>query len=45
MIESLAVVRSGLEGQQTQMDLISNNLANIYTPGFKRKRAVFQELR
>jgi len=44
MIESLSVVRSGLEGQQTQMDLISNNLANINTPGFKRQRAVFQDL-
>jgi flagellar basal-body rod protein FlgG len=44
MIESLAVVRSGLEGQQTQMDLISNNLANINTPGFKQMRAVFEDL-
>jgi flagellar basal-body rod protein FlgG len=44
MIESLAVVRSGLEGEQTQMDLISNNLANINTPGFKGSRAVFQDL-
>ena len=44
MIESLSVVRSGLEGQQTQMDLISNNLANINTPGFKRARAIFQDL-
>lgn len=44
MIESLAVIRSGLEGQQTQMDVISNNLANINTPGFKRMRAVFQDL-
>ncbi|MGH7073013.1 MAG: flagellar basal body protein [Stellaceae bacterium] len=32
MMESLAVVRTGLEGQQTQMDVISNNLANINTP-------------
>ncbi|MGH7072896.1 MAG: flagellar basal-body rod protein FlgG [Stellaceae bacterium] len=44
MIESLAVIRSGLEGQQTQMDVISNNLANINTPGFKRSRAVFEDL-
>jgi flagellar basal-body rod protein FlgG len=44
MIEALSVIRSGLEGQQTQMDLISNNLANINTPGFKRARAVFQDL-
>lgn len=44
MIESLSVIRSGLEGQQTQMDLISNDLANINTTGYKRMRAVFQDL-
>lgn len=44
MIESLAVVRTGLEGEQTKMDVISNNLANINTPGFKRFRPIFQDL-
>jgi len=44
MMESLAVVRTALEGAQTQMDVISNNLANINTPGFKASRAVFEDL-
>lgn len=44
MMESLAVVRTGLEGEQTKMDVISNNLANINTPGFKLMRPVFEDL-
>jgi flagellar basal-body rod protein FlgG len=44
MMQSLAVVRTGLEGEQTKMDLISNNLANINTTGFKKMRPIFQDL-
>ena len=44
MMESLAVVRTGLEGEQSKMDVISNNLANINTTGFKKVRAVFADL-
>src|SRR5579875_698526 len=44
MIESLAVVRTGLEGEQTKMDVISNNLANINTTGFKKMRPIFADL-
>lgn len=44
MMQSLAVVRTGLEGEQAKMDVISNNLANINTTGFKRTRAVFADL-
>jgi flagellar basal-body rod protein FlgG len=33
-----------MEAQQTRMDVISNNLANINTTGFKRSRAAFQDL-
>jgi flagellar basal-body rod protein FlgG len=44
MMQSLAVVRTGLEGAQTKMDLISNNLANINTTGFKKMRPVFNDL-
>jgi flagellar basal-body rod protein FlgG len=44
MMQSLAVVRTGLEGEQTKMDVISNNLANINTTGFKKTRAVFADL-
>lgn len=44
MMRSLWVAKTGLEGQQTSMDVISNNLANVQTNGFKWGRAVFQDL-
>lgn len=44
MMQSLGVVRTGLEGEQTKMDVISNNLANINTTGFKKMRPVFSDL-
>jgi len=44
MIRSLWISKTGLEAQQTQMDVISNNLANVSTTGFKRSRAVFEDL-
>lgn len=44
MIRSLWIAKTGLESQQTNMDVISNNLANVNTNGFKRGRAVFEEL-
>lgn len=44
MIRSLWVARTGLDAQQTQLDVISNNLANVSTNGFKRSRAVFADL-
>ncbi len=44
MIRSLWISKTGLEAQQTQMDVISNNLANVCTTGFKRARAVFEDL-
>jgi flagellar basal-body rod protein FlgG len=44
MMQSLAVVRTGLEGEQTKMDVIANNLANINTTGFKKMRPVFADL-
>ena len=44
MIRSLWIAKTGLDAQQTQMDVISNNLANVSTNGFKRGRAVFEEL-
>jgi len=44
MIRSLWIAKTGLDAQQTQMDVISNNLANVSTTGFKRSRAVFEEL-
>ncbi len=44
MLRSLHISRTGLEAQQTQLDVISNNLANVSTTGFKRSRAVFEDL-
>ncbi|MCA3130563.1 MAG: flagellar basal-body rod protein FlgG [Betaproteobacteria bacterium] len=44
MIRSLWTAKSGLEAQQFNVDVISNNLANISTNGFKRQRPVFEDL-
>jgi flagellar basal-body rod protein FlgG len=44
MIRSLWISKTGLDAQQTQMDVIANNLANVSTAGFKRSRAVFEDL-
>ena len=44
MIRSLWIARTGLEAQQTHLDVISNNLANVSTTGFKRSRPVFEDL-
>ncbi len=44
MIRSLWISKTGMDAQQTQMDVISNNLANVGTTGFKRSRAVFEDL-
>ena len=40
MISSLWIAKTGLDAQQTNMDVIANNLANVSTNGFKRQRAV-----
>ena len=44
MIRSLWISKTGLDAQQTQMDVIANNLANVSTNGFKQSRAVFEDL-
>jgi flagellar basal-body rod protein FlgG len=44
MFSSLWVAKTGLDAQQTQMDVISHNLANANTTGFKSSRASFQDL-
>ncbi len=44
MIRSLWIAKTGLDAQQTQLDVISNNLANLSTNGYKRSRAVFEDL-
>lgn len=44
MIRSLWVAKTGMEGQQTKLDAISNNLANVGTNGFKRGGVLFEDL-
>jgi flagellar basal-body rod protein FlgG len=44
MNQSLWIAKTGLDAQQTKMSVISNNLANASTTGFKRGRAVFEDL-
>lgn len=44
MDASLWVSKTGLDAQQTRMNVISNNLANVNTTGFKRDRAIFEDL-
>ena len=43
-MRALWVSKTGLEAQQTRMATVSNNLANVNTTGFKRSRAVFEDL-
>jgi flagellar basal-body rod protein FlgG len=44
MNPALWVAKTGLDAQQTNMAVISNNLANVNTTGFKKSRAVFEDL-
>ena len=44
MLRSLWIAKTGMEAQQTQLDTISHNLANVATNGFKRSHAVFEDL-
>jgi len=44
MIRSLWTAKTGLDAQQFNLDVISNNLANVSTTGYKRQRAVFEDL-
>jgi len=41
---ALWVAKTGLDAQQTRMAVIANNLANVNTTGFKKSRAIFEDL-
>ena len=43
-MRSLDIASTGMQAQQTNVDVISNNLANMTTTGFKRRRTEFQDL-
>jgi flagellar basal-body rod protein FlgG len=44
MMRSLWISKTGMEAQQTQLDVVSHNLANVGTNGYKRAHAVFEDL-
>jgi flagellar basal-body rod protein FlgG len=44
MIRSLWIAKTGLDAQQTNLDVISNNLANAATTGYKRIKPMFEDL-
>jgi flagellar basal-body rod protein FlgG len=44
MIRSLWTGTTGMHGQQLNIDVIANNLANVSTTGFKKSKADFQDL-
>lgn len=44
MNQALWIAKTGLDAQQTRMEVVSNNIANVNTTGFKRERAVFEDL-
>jgi len=43
-MRSLDIAGTGMQAQQTNVEVISNNLANMTTTGYKRRRAEFQDL-
>ena len=44
MLRALSTAASGMEAQQTQLDVTANNIANVSTAGFKKSRAEFADL-
>ena len=44
MLRSLWIAKTGMDAQQTSLDTISNNLANVSTTAYKRVRPIFEDL-
>jgi flagellar basal-body rod protein FlgG len=44
MLKALNTAATGMQAQQTQLDVIANNMANVSTTGFKKSRAEFDDL-
>jgi flagellar basal-body rod protein FlgG len=44
MLKALNTAATGMQAQQTNMDVIANNLSNVSTTGFKKSRAEFEDL-
>jgi len=43
-MRALDIAGTGMQAQQTNVEVISNNIANMSTTGFNRRRAEFQDL-
>ena len=43
-MRSLDIASTGMQAQQTNVEVISNNIANMNTTGYKRQRVEFQDL-
>jgi len=44
MLDALYIAATGMQSQQTNVDTIANNLANVNTPGFKKGKVSFTDL-
>ena len=44
MLRALYSSAAGMQAQQTNLDVIANNLPKVTTPGFKKNKAEFQDL-
>ena len=44
MIRALSTAATGMEAQQTRLDVTANNIANVSTAGFKKSRVEFEDL-
>lgn len=44
MSQALWIAKTGLDAQQTRMAVIANNLSNVNTTGYKKSRAIFEDL-
>ena len=44
MLRSLYTAATGMEAEQTQIDVVSNNISNVNTIGYKKQRAEFADL-
>ena len=44
MASALNIAQTGLDAQQTRLSIISNNLANVATTGYKKSRPNFEDL-
>ena len=43
-MKALSIAATGMNAQQTNLEVIANNIANVNTTGFKRAQAEFTDL-